>query len=63
MCCIGGEEFVIILFNIDFEGVFYVVENMWDSFELILFDYEGEIIKLIVSVGVFIIIIIDEEYV
>lgn len=50
----GGEEFVVILFNIDEKGVKVKVEEIWDVIELLGIEYSKSIVLfvIIVSLGV-----------
>jgi diguanylate cyclase (GGDEF)-like protein len=52
ICRYGGEEFVIILPNTDLEGAAALMENVRSMTEVSQLDFEGDLIKFTVSIGV-----------
>lgn len=58
----GGEEFAIILPNTTSEGAIQVAEGMRHAIETTLFEWEGNIIPLTVSIGISVDIISSEQH-
>jgi len=52
ICRYGGEEFVVILPNTDLEGAAVLMENIRTMTEASALDFEGNVIKFTVSIGV-----------
>jgi diguanylate cyclase (GGDEF)-like protein len=52
ICRYGGEEFVVILPNTDLDGAAALMENVRSMTEASQLDFEGDLIKFTVSIGV-----------
>jgi diguanylate cyclase (GGDEF)-like protein len=52
ICRYGGEEFVVILPNTDLDGAAALMENVRSMTQASQLDFEGDLIKFTVSIGV-----------
>lgn len=51
LVCYGGDEFVVVLFDIGFVEVLYFVQKICELIVGFEFQYEGDMICMLVSVG------------
>lgn len=61
LCRIGGEEFALILPNTDEEGATHVMEVIRERIENTPLNYEGQSVKLTISVGISTAVIENDE--